>query len=181
MKVPVPVYVRAEKIWLLKFEKLQYLNAFRIYLDQFAGMVKHRVNSASPLIWAALTVFIFPCGGFLMGQSGYHPIKILRYWIFMHGLLLLRILDTDRKRIPNHAVSFAGGVNPASAVCDGAGGLSKGEVTSRRAVKMLGHGRTMSFHAFWSRIRLGKSCAAVSGSSLWRLIKKFFTAISGAE
>lgn len=53
---------------------------------------------------AVLAVVIFPAGGYLMLQYGYHPLKILRYWVLMYGLVLLGILDVDRKRIPNRAL-----------------------------------------------------------------------------
>jgi len=61
-------------------------------------------NKRTQAILVGLAAVIFPLGGFLMIQYGYHPIKILRYWLLMHGLVLLGFLDADQKRIPNKAL-----------------------------------------------------------------------------
>lgn len=53
-----------------------------------------------------LSVIIFPAGGRLMVLYGYHPLKILRYWMIMYGLVLLGILDAGQKRIPNRELIF---------------------------------------------------------------------------
>ena len=49
-------------------------------------------------------VLIFGGAGYLNGQYGYHILKILRYWILLYGLLLLGMLDQQRKIIPNRAL-----------------------------------------------------------------------------
>lgn len=61
-------------------------------------------NRKVQAVFLMLSGVIFLGGGFLMEQYGYHPLKILRYWILMYGLLLLGIFDGDRKRIPNRAL-----------------------------------------------------------------------------
>jgi len=61
-------------------------------------------NGKTGMILGSLSAVIFPLGGFLMLQYGYHPLKIFRYWLLMYGLVLLGILDADQKRIPNQAL-----------------------------------------------------------------------------
>ena len=107
-------------------------------------------NRKMQVVLAVLAVFIFPCGGFLMGQYGYHPLKIFRYWILMYGLLLLGILDTDRKRIPNRALLF---------------------LLAVRTLLLVGE--CMAYPQIWMEILLS-SCAGLAGGTGLLLLTAFF-------
>lgn len=54
--------------------------------------------------WWLLNMGIFLAavpGGYLMGQYGYHILKILRYWLILGSLVFLGILDHKKRIIPN--------------------------------------------------------------------------------
>lgn len=46
----------------------------------------------------------FLLGGYLMEWYGYHLLKIIRYWLLMYALMLLAVLDAERRIIPNQAL-----------------------------------------------------------------------------
>ena len=50
------------------------------------------------------TIIVFLAGGYLMKLYGYHILKIIRYWGLMYALLLLALLDSEKKVIPNRAL-----------------------------------------------------------------------------
>lgn len=61
---------------------------------------------------------IFFPGAFLMNLYGYHVLKISRYWILMYALLLLAILDCEKRIIPNRALLVLLGIRMILLVLD---------------------------------------------------------------
>lgn len=53
---------------------------------------------------------VFLPGGYLMLVYGYHILKIIRYWMLMYGLLLLSMVDCNRRVIPNKALLVMAGL-----------------------------------------------------------------------
>ncbi|MBT9776424.1 hypothetical protein GPL15_07895 [Clostridium sp. MCC353] len=53
---------------------------------------------------------VFGLGGWLMSAYGYHILKAVRYWILMYGLILIGLIDSRKKIIPNKAVLVLLGV-----------------------------------------------------------------------
>ena len=53
---------------------------------------------------------VFGLGGWLMSTYGYHILKAVRYWILMYGLILIGMIDSRKKIIPNKAVLVLLGV-----------------------------------------------------------------------
>lgn len=107
-------------------------------------------NRKGKTVFLITPVFIFLCGGFLMEQYGYHPLKIFRYWILMYGLLLLGIFDGDRKRIPNRALLFLLAVRTCFLAAE-----------------------CIVFPEFWMEIVLS-ACAGLGGGSGLLLLTVFF-------
>lgn len=61
-------------------------------------------------ILAGGSAVVFLSGGFLMIRYEYHFLKMVRYWILMYGLLLLALVDSKEKRIPNRALAGMCGI-----------------------------------------------------------------------
>ena len=53
---------------------------------------------------------VFGLCGWLMSAYGYHILKAVRYWILMYGLILIGMIDSRKKIIPNKAVLVLLGV-----------------------------------------------------------------------
>lgn len=71
------------------------------------------------LFWLSLgAIILFVTGGYLMKLYDYHILKIIRYWALMYGLLLLGLLDSRRKIIPNKALLVMLGVRSVLMIGD---------------------------------------------------------------
>ena len=53
---------------------------------------------------------VFGLCGWLMSAYGYHILKAVRYWILIYGLILIGMIDSRKKIIPNKAVLVLLGV-----------------------------------------------------------------------
>ena len=61
-------------------------------------------NKSNQALLTIGTILVFLAGGYLMKLYGYHILKIIRYWGLMYALLLLALLDSEKKVIPNRAL-----------------------------------------------------------------------------
>lgn len=95
-------------------------------------------------ILAGGSALIFLTGGFLMIQYGYHFLKMIRYWVLMYGLLLLALVDSREKRIPNRALAGMCGV---------------------RAILLAGE--CACFPEFWSELMVSSAAGMAGGSFLF--------------
>lgn len=81
-----------------------------IYLGR-RQLLRWEICDRKNLIWLVLgTVIIFIPGYYLMHIYGYHLLKMIRYWCLMYALLLLALLDSRKKIIPNKALLVLVGV-----------------------------------------------------------------------
>lgn len=62
------------------------------------------------VIFIVTTGIMFFPGGYLMMRYEYHVLKTVRYWILMFALLLLAMLDSKKRLIPNKALLVMLGV-----------------------------------------------------------------------
>ena len=67
-------------------------------------------NRKNRLILVLGLAVIFLPGSYLMKIYGYHFLKIIRYWILMYALVLLALVDMEKKIIPNKALLVLVGV-----------------------------------------------------------------------
>lgn len=67
-------------------------------------------NRKNLVLLVAGAMVIFLPGGYLMKLYGYHILKLLRYWGLMYALLLLALLDVEKKMIPNRILLVLLGV-----------------------------------------------------------------------
>ena len=75
-------------------------------------------SKKSMAVLAAGSAIVFLAGGYLMLQYEYHILKMIRYWILMYSLLLLAMLDSRDRLIPNKALLVLLGVRTVLLAAD---------------------------------------------------------------
>lgn len=85
----------------------------------YRQLLRWKICDRRSLLWLLLgSAILFIPGGYLMKQYDYHILKIIRYWMVMYGLVLLGILDSRRRIIPNKALLVMAGVRSVLLVGD---------------------------------------------------------------